>query len=78
MGFLEHIMQEEERLKGGEGEGEVGLRDLSIFNQAMLAKTCWRILNNPATLMSLDLKHKWFPDCSFHEGTKGKNASSCG
>lgn len=53
----------------------IGLRDLVSFNQAMLAKTYWRILNNLDTLMSLVLKYKFFPNCSFVDSTKGKNSS---
>ena len=46
-------------------EGGLGFCDLGAFNQAMLAKQCWRIIHNPNSLISRVLKGCYFSDTSF-------------
>jgi hypothetical protein len=57
--------------------GGIGLRDLGFFNEALLAKQVWRLLNNPSSLFSKVFKSKYFPRCSILEAqshTKGSYA----
>lgn len=56
-------------------EGGLGFRDLESFNIALLAKQCWRIINNPDAPWVQILKARYFPDCDFFEAEKGYRAS---
>ncbi|KAK9932560.1 hypothetical protein M0R45_019793 [Rubus argutus] len=55
--------------------GGLGFRDLESYNKAMLAKQCWRIINNPSALWARIIKARYFPNCSFMEASKGSRAS---
>ncbi|CAN1120988.1 Uncharacterized mitochondrial protein AtMg00310 [Linum perenne] len=56
-------------------EGGLGFRDFKAFNQALLAKQCWRILMQPELLISRLLKGKYFPSQCFLNTTKRSNPS---
>lgn len=50
-------------------------RDLSSFNQALVAKQGWRILHNSESLMAKTLKAKYFKRIDFIEAKLGSNPS---
>ncbi|KAL0373133.1 UNVERIFIED_CONTAM: putative mitochondrial protein [Sesamum calycinum] len=46
-------------------EDGLGFREFRAFNQAMLAKQCWRVFMNPHSLLGWLLKARYFPHSSF-------------
>ncbi|KAM1672854.1 hypothetical protein ACFXTN_037707 [Malus domestica] len=64
-----------ERLGRSKEEGGLGLRSFTIFNDALLAKQCWRLISEPNTLWALVLKARYFPNSSFLDAKKGGRAS---
>ncbi|XP_062028650.1 uncharacterized protein LOC133744575 [Rosa rugosa] len=57
-------------------EGGLGFRDLQAFNQAMLAKTVWRIFWGKRSLVSSLLQAKYFPDTCFLNARLGRTPSA--
>ncbi|XP_056848924.1 uncharacterized protein LOC108820216 [Raphanus sativus] len=55
--------------------GGLGFKHLESFNDSLLAKLGWRIMNNPDALLSRVLKGKYFADCSLLESTPKQAAS---
>jgi hypothetical protein len=48
-----------------------GFRDLTLFNKALLAKQCWRLIQHLDSLTTQILKAKYFPHSSFMEYSLG-------
>jgi hypothetical protein len=59
-------------------EGGMGFRDMNLFNQAMLGKQGWRLLDRPNALCSRVLKGKYYPNTNFLAATRRKRSSRLG
>ena len=57
--------------------GGLGFRDITTFNRALLAKLCWRILQNPSCLLAKVLLGKYCRNSSILD-SKVKNSASHG
>ncbi|WVZ60335.1 hypothetical protein U9M48_010378 [Paspalum notatum var. saurae] len=57
-------------------QGGLGFKDMRLFNQAMLARQAWRLIDKPDSLCSTLLKAKYFPRGSVLDSVKSANASA--
>ncbi|KAH9663932.1 reverse transcriptase domain-containing protein [Citrus sinensis] len=64
-----------ERLCHAKIRGGLGFRDFSSFNQALIAKQGWRILQHPDSLMAKILKAKYFKHSGFMDAKLGSHPS---
>jgi hypothetical protein len=64
-----------ERLGISKKNGGMGFRDLHLFNQALLAKQCWRLLKNEDSIVSKIMKGKYYPRSSILEAPCGNRPS---
>ena len=64
-----------EMLGRAKQDGGLGLRNFEAFNDALLAKQCWRIINEPNSLWARVLKARYFPKVSFLDANLGGRAS---
>jgi hypothetical protein len=55
--------------------GGVGFRDMSLFNQALLGKQCWRLLAVPDSLCARVLNGRYYPNGSFWSASCPRTAS---
>lgn len=56
-------------------DGGLGFRDLIAFNEAMLGKQAWRLLQQPLALWSQLVKGLYFPTQTFLSITPAAQAS---
>jgi hypothetical protein len=64
-----------DRLTCPKAVGGLGFRDFQSFNNAMIAKQGWRIMNNPDSLLARVLKARYFPNSSLFNADLGYNPS---
>lgn len=55
--------------------GGLGFRDFRLFNQALLARQAWRLIDNPDSLCGRILKAKYYPCGSLTDTSFTGNAS---
>ena len=51
-----------ERFTRCKSRGGLGFRDFQVFNQALLAKQAWRLIEYPESLCAKLMKAKYFPN----------------
>lgn len=64
-----------EKLCSNKSEGGLGLRDLGAFNKTMLAKRCWRLLNQPESLVARVIMGCYYPRSSLLEAENNQSGS---
>lgn len=58
-------------------QGGLGFRDFKLFNQALLSRQAWRLIDNPDSLCARVLKAKYYPNGSLVDTSFSGCASPC-
>lgn len=64
-----------EKLGRSKADRGLGFKSFVDFNDALLAKQCWRLINEPNSIWALVPKAHYFPKCSFLDAKRGGKAS---
>ena len=56
-----------DKLCDAEEVGGLGFKEIKKFNDALLAKQVWHMINNPDSLCHRVFKTRFFPECSILE-----------
>lgn len=64
-----------EKISHSKAIGEMGFRDLSSFNQALVANQGWRIMQFPSSLVARVLKARYFKHTGFMNAGLGSKLS---
>ena len=64
-----------EKLSHAKSRGGMGFRDFTRFNQALVAKQAWRLLQYPNSLVSRVLQARYYKNSNFLSASIGSNAS---
>lgn len=64
-----------ERMSCAKSRGGVGFKDMSSFNQALIAKQGWRLIQYPVSLMAKVMKARYFKQTDFLKAKVGYNPS---
>lgn len=64
-----------EKMCNSKGRWGMGFRDLSSFNQALIAKQGWRVIQFPDSLMAKVLQAQYFKQTGFRNAKLGYNPS---
>ena len=64
-----------ERLCSPKEDEGLGFKDFRAFNQAMLAKQCWRLIVNSESLAAKVLKSRYYAYSSFLQAGLGRRPS---
>lgn len=62
-------------LCGKKKDGGLGFRDLESFNDAMIAKQIWRLMEKEDSLVARLLKAKYYPGCGLFDAELGSKPS---
>ena len=64
-----------ERLCEDKGKGGMGFKDIEKFNDSLLAKQVWWMINNLESLCHRVFKARFFPDCSIMDAKESTTGS---
>jgi hypothetical protein len=64
-----------EKMGVSKAKGGMGFRDVEAFNKALLAKQCWRLIQDPSSLAGSIIKAKYYPRGSLLEAKLGSRPS---
>jgi hypothetical protein len=64
-----------EKITRPKSQGGIGFRDLRVFNQALLARQAWRLIQFPDSLCARIIKAKYYPSTHLLDTAFIKNAS---